>query len=208
LATGGTGKLFEFTTNSEIATGDGIRFAENLGARVENLDLVQFHPTGFIGESGEVLLISEAVRGEGAVLLNAKGERFVDELLPRDKVSQAILSQPDCVYLDISHRNPDFVKSRFPMIYERLSAHGYDLTRDRIPVRPCQHYLMGGIAVDANGRTTLPNLYAAGECASTGVHGNNRLASNSLLESVVFARRTAENIAENTGKNTERKTKC
>ncbi|MCL2754488.1 MAG: FAD-binding protein [Oscillospiraceae bacterium] len=224
LATGGIGKLFDFTTNSEIATGDGIRFAEQLGATLKDMDLVQFHPTGFSDSgrppanasgdlraagkpcllgtetSGVVLLISEAVRGEGAVLLNERGEEFTDELAPRDVVSKAILSEinqqisTDCVYLDITHKPPEFVKKRFPFIYEKLTEHGYDLTRDRIPVRPCQHYLMGGISTALNGATLVPNLYAVGECACTGVHGNNRLASNSLLEALVFARLTAQTI--------------
>jgi L-aspartate oxidase len=205
IATGGIGGLYEFSTNSRILTGDGIRFAEALGAKIENMHLVQFHPTGFAGgfTEGRAFLISEAVRGEGARLLNADFERFTDELQPRDAVTQAILAEEKRLnstnsnkfYLDISHKDADFVKARFPMIYERLLAFGCDLTREPVPIYPCQHYLMGGIAADTHGRTTVPALYAVGECSHTGVHGNNRLASNSLLEALVFGRLTALQLA-------------
>lgn len=207
LATGGIGRVYEFTTNSAIATGDGITFAYELGAPIKNLSLVQFHPTAFNNRhTRECFLISEAVRGEGAYLLNAAGERFMQryddrlELAPRDVVSHAIILESrrqdsQEFYLDISHKDPDFLKHRFPMIYENLRKQGYDLTRDRIPIFPCQHYLMGGIDVNADSRTALDRLYAAGECSHTGVHGSNRLASNSLLEALVFSRHAAMDIA-------------
>ncbi len=206
LATGGIGQVYQYTTNPEIATGDGIAFAHQLGARIKNLHLVQFHPTAFHGEnSRECFLISESVRGEGAVLLNGKKKRFMHrydsrlELAPRDVVSRSILKEQartgsDKFYLDISGEEPEFVRNRFPMIYEHVLAAGYDMTKEPIPVYPCQHYLMGGIDVDTEGRTTVDRLYACGECAHTGVHGNNRLASNSLLEALVFGRRIAEEI--------------
>ena len=208
LATGGIGRVYEFTTNSAIATGDGITFAYELGAPIKNLSLVQFHPTAFNNRhTRECFLISEAVRGEGAYLLNAAGERFMQryddrlELAPRDVVSHAIILESHRqdsqeFYLDISHKDPEFLKHRFPMIYENLLKQGYDLTTDRIPIFPCQHYLMGGIDVNADSRTALDRLYAAGECSHTGVHGNNRLASNSLLEALVFSRHAATDIAK------------
>lgn len=207
LATGGIGRVYEFTTNSAIATGDGIAFAYEMGAKIKNLSYVQFHPTAFNNKrTRECFLISEAVRGEGAYLRNEKGERFMQnyderlELAPRDVVSHAIVLESRKqnsteFYLDISYKDSDFLKKRFPMIYRNLLGQGYDLTKDRIPIFPCQHYLMGGIDVNDNSETSLPNLYACGECAHTGVHGNNRLASNSLLEALVFSRHAAEDIA-------------
>ena len=152
-------------------------------------------------------MISEAVRGEGAYLLNCNKERFMDryderlELAPRDVVSRSIIlesreTHSDNFYLDISYKDPEFVKNRFPMIYEKVMEQGYDMTKEPIPIFPCQHYLMGGIQVDDNSETTVPNLYAAGECSHTGVHGNNRLASNSLLEALVFSRQAALDIAK------------
>lgn len=207
LATGGIGRVYEFTTNSAIATGDGICFAYEMGAKIKNLSYVQFHPTAFNNRhTRECFLISEAVRGEGAYLLNCHGERFMHnydnrlELAPRDVVSHSIILEARKqnsteFYLDISYKDSDFLKKRFPMIYEKLLEQGYDLTKGRVPIFPCQHYLMGGIDVDSNSETSLPNLYAAGECSHTGVHGSNRLASNSLLEALVFSRHAAENIA-------------
>lgn len=207
LATGGIGRVYEYTTNSAIATGDGITFAYEMGAEIKNLSFVQFHPTAFNNRhTRECFLISEAVRGEGAYLLNKDGERFMHnyddrlELAPRDVVSHAIVlesrkQESSDFYLDITEKDSEFLKNRFPMIYSNLLEQGYDLTRDRIPVFPCQHYLMGGINVDSQARTGIENLYAAGECSHTGVHGNNRLASNSLLEALVFSRRAAEDIA-------------
>lgn len=207
LATGGIGRVYNFTTNSAIATGDGISLAYNVGARIKNLSYIQFHPTAFADKNNrESFLISEAVRGEGAHLLNCKFERFMDkyeperrELAPRDVVSKCIIQESLATksmdfYLDISHKDSDFIKNRFPMIHNKLLEKGFDLTKEPVPIFPCQHYLMGGIDVDTNGESTVSGLYAAGECSHTGVHGANRLASNSLLEALVFSRRIAENI--------------
>lgn len=206
LATGGIGRVYQFTTNSAIATGDGITFAYEMGAKIKNLSYVQFHPTAFNNRATrECFLISEAVRGEGAYLLNCHKERFMHnydqrlELAPRDVVSHSIILESrkqnsTDFYLDISYKDGEFLKNRFPMIYKNLLEQGYDLTKEPVPIFPCQHYLMGGIDVDSNSETTLPNLYACGECSHTGVHGSNRLASNSLLEALVFSRRAAENI--------------
>lgn len=207
LCTGGIGRVYPYTTNSAIATGDGITLAYELGARIKNLRLVQFHPTAFAAETGrERFLISEAVRGEGALLLNCRGERFMDrydergELAPRDVVSRSIMKEAartgsEDFSLDITFRGEDFIRDRFPMIYARCLEEGVDITREHIPVFPCQHYLMGGIDVNVYGDTTVDRLYAAGECSHTGVHGLNRLASNSLLEALVFARRTTYDIS-------------
>ena len=206
LATGGIGRVYEYTTNSKIATGDGIMLAYRLGAKIRNLHLVQFHPTGFANKlTRETFLISESVRGEGAYLLNCKKERFMHkyddrlELAPRDVVSQAIMDEEkatgsDEFYLDITHKDADAVKNRFPMIYENVLKQGIDMTKDSIPIYPCQHYLMGGIDITTNGKTSIDGLYAAGECSHSGVHGNNRLASNSLLEALVFSHRAADEI--------------
>ncbi len=207
MATGGIGRVYDYTTNSAIATGDGIALAYGLGANIKNLSLVQFHPTAFNNKhTRECFLISEAVRGEGAYLLNCKKERFMQdyderlELAPRDVVSHAIVSEgkkldSDEFYLDITHKDSEFLKNRFPMIYKFLLTQGYDLTKDIIPIYPCQHYLMGGINVSTNAESSIEGLYAVGECSHTGVHGNNRLASNSLLEALVFSRQAAEDIA-------------
>ncbi len=206
LATGGIGRVYKYTTNSAIATGDGIALASSIGAKIKNLHYVQFHPTAFAAAEGrERFLISEAVRGEGAYLLNCDGKRFMDryderlELAPRDVVSHAIMLESrrtgsERFYLDITHRDPAFIKDRFPMIHERCSTESIDITKEWIPVFPCQHYLMGGIDVDLNSKTRLDRLYAIGECSHTGVHGKNRLASNSLLEALVFGRRAAQHI--------------
>lgn len=208
ICTGGIGRVYKYTTNSAIATGDGIAFAHMLGAAIKHLSRVQFHPTAFAAEKNrERFLISEAVRGEGAVLLNCDGRRFAfdyddrGELAPRDVVSNAIMleakkTNSENFYLDITDKNPEFIKERFPMIYSRCLEEGVDITKDRIPVFPCQHYLMGGINVDLNARTSVEGLYAAGECSHTGVHGANRLASNSLLEALVFSRSAAQDITE------------
>lgn len=206
IATGGIGRIYQYTTNSAIATGDGIAFAHMLGAEIKHLSRVQFHPTAFAAENErERFLISEAVRGEGAVYLNCNGERFAfkyderGELAPRDVVSNAVIRESiatnsEKFYLDITHKDPEFIKNRFPMIYSRCLEEGIDMTKDRIPVFPCQHYLMGGIQVSDTAQTTVEGLYAAGECTHTGVHGANRLASNSLLEALVYARSAAENM--------------
>ena len=206
LATGGIGRVYKYTTNSAIATGDGIAFAYMLGAKISHLSRIQFHPTAFAAEKDrERFLISEAVRGEGAVLLNCNYRRFAfdydsrGELAPRDVVSNAIIRESiktnsENFYLDITDKPADFLKERFPMIYERCLEEGVDITKDKIPVFPCQHYLMGGINVDLDARTSIDGLYAAGECSHTGVHGANRLASNSLLEALVFSRSAVEDI--------------
>ena len=206
LATGGIGRVYDFTTNSAIATGDGIAFAYEMGANIKNLSLIQFHPTAFNDKhTRECFLISEAVRGEGAYLLNKNKERFMQnyderlELAPRDVVSHAIIMEgrrlnSDEFYLDISYKDSDFIRNRFPMIYEKLLAYGYDLTKEPVPIYPCQHYLMGGINVNTKAETSISDLYAVGECSHTGVHGNNRLASNSLLEAIVFAHEAADDI--------------
>ena len=206
MATGGIGRVYEYTTNSAIATGDGISLAHTLGAKIKNLHYIQFHPTAFANkQTRESFLISESVRGEGAHLVNCNFKRFMHhyderlELAPRDVVSRSIVEEAkrtgsNDFYLDITHEDPSFVKNRFPMIYKNLLLQGYDMTTDHVPIFPCQHYLMGGIHVDTNSKTTISNLYACGECSHTGVHGANRLASNSLLEAVVFSRRAALEI--------------
>ncbi|MCH5190968.1 MAG: FAD-binding protein [Oscillospiraceae bacterium] len=205
LATGGIGRVYKYTTNPSVATGDGIRLAYELGARIKNLSYVQFHPTAFNSDGREQFLISEAVRGEGAYLLNCNKERFMHryderlELAPRDVVSKAIIIESrrtgsNNFYLDITHRDREYLLNRFPGIYEGCLKYNVDITKDLIPIFPCQHYLMGGIEVDLNSRTTVSRLYAVGECSNTGVHGKNRLASNSLLEALVFAKRCADDI--------------
>ncbi len=212
LATGGIGRVYSYTTNPATATGDGIRFAYEMGAKIKNLSLVQFHPTAFNSPgSREQFLISEAVRGEGAYLLNKHKQRFMDayderlELAPRDVVSRSIIleshkTKSEKFYLDIRHRERSFLYERFPSIAAACLARGVDIAKDLIPIFPCQHYLMGGVDVDINSRTDLPGLYAAGECAHTGVHGGNRLASNSLLEALVFGRRAALDIKKQLGR--------
>ncbi|MDD4002708.1 MAG: L-aspartate oxidase [Clostridia bacterium] len=207
IATGGIGHLYRNSTNSVCCTGDGIAAAIRAGANIDNMEFVQFHPTALIHPdlSMKFFLISEALRGEGAILLNRKGERFMlkvhplAELAPRDIVSRAIISEMKqndlpCVYLDISFKGRDFLKKRFPKIYEECMKRGIDIAFNWIPVIPVQHYFMGGITTDLWGRTNINGLYACGECSCTGVHGANRLASNSLLECLVFGRRCALNI--------------
>lgn len=205
LCTGGIGRIYKYTTNPKSATGDGIRIAYELGAKIKNLSYIQFHPTAFNSEDGEQFLISESVRGEGAVLLNCNKERFMHryderlELAPRDVVSKSIILESrrtgsNNFYLDITHEDSEFVKWRFPGIYQGCMRYGVDMTKELIPIFPCQHYLMGGIETDIDAKTTVTRLYAAGECANTGVHGKNRLASNSLLEALVFSRRAAQDI--------------
>jgi len=220
LATGGIGRVYKYTTNSKIATGDGIVFAHKLGAKVSNISLIQFHPTTFAGvDAHERFLISESVRGEGAVLLNCHGQRFMPdydkraELAPRDVVSHFIIEESkktgsEKFYLDITAQDPEFIKNRFPAIYAKCLDEGIDITKDRIPVFPCHHYLMGGIDVNLNSQTSVEGLYAVGECSHTGVHGNNRLASNSLLEAVVFSRRAAAEISEKCLAGVDKPEKC
>lgn len=211
IATGGIGGIYKNSTNEKFACGDGIALAYRAGIDIENMEFVQFHPTGLYEEEkrGKRFLISEAVRGEGAILRNIEGIRFMDkydpermELAPRDVVSQAIYREmfdtwSDHVYLDIRHKTKDFLMHRFPTIYEKCLSLGIDMSKDLIPVSPIEHFLCGGIASDLNGHTSLENVYAVGECANTGVHGANRLASNSLLECIVFAKRIANEINAN-----------
>ena len=199
LATGGAGQVFAETTNPPVATGDGMAMARRAGAHLLDMEFVQFHPTALAVAGAPRFLVSEAVRGEGAYLRNAAGERFTAELAPRDQVARAIARENRAgrgpVTLDLSHLDPEHVRSRFPRIAAACARYGLDLTRDPIPVTPAAHYVMGGVATDLHGRATLPGLYAAGEAAGTGVHGANRLASNSLLEGLVFGARAAEAMA-------------
>ena len=195
LATGGAGHVYQNTSNPEIATGDGIAMAFRGGARVEDMEFVQFHPTTLNMPSAPHFLISETFRGEGAVLVNEKGERFMEkydtsrEMAPRDIVSHAIFNElkKGSVYLDIRHKGTDFVLNRFPMIHQECLKYGIDIGKDLIPVSPAAHYLCGGIKTNEYGETNIQNLLTFGECSCTEVHGANRLASNSLLESVVFS---------------------
>jgi L-aspartate oxidase len=202
LASGGAGQVYSDTTNPAVATGDGIAMAYRAGAAVSDMEFYQFHPTAFSALDAPRFLLSEALRGEGAYLVNAKRERFMEryhpllELAPRDVVARAITREgmDGPVYLDMRHVRED-LKARFPGISRFLAKYNLDLNRDLIPVRPAAHYLMGGVKTDVHGRTTLPGLYAAGEVACTGVHGANRLASNSLLEGLVFGVTAAETMA-------------
>lgn len=207
LACGGIGGLYARSTNFPLLTGDGCRVAHEHGVRLEHVDYVQVHPTGlYTRDPGRSFLISESARGEGAVLLDAHGRRFTDELQPRDVVSDAIFRQmaadgTDHVMLSFCHIPAERVRERFPNIWRHCLEEGYDITAQPVPVVPTQHYFMGGIHVDRYSATTMPHLYAAGETSCNGVHGKNRLASNSLLESLVFAERAARAIAsEQTGR--------
>ncbi len=200
LATGGIGGKYQHSTNYPHLTGDAVDVAKKHGIRLEHLDYVQIHPTTLYSKKpGRRFLISESVRGEGAVLYNKEKERFVDELLPRDVVTKAIHEQmekdgTDYVWLSMEHIPTETIRRHFPNIYQRCLEEGYDVTKECIPVVPAQHYFMGGIWVDADSRTSMECLFAAGETSCNGVHGANRLASNSLLESLVFAKRAAEKI--------------
>ena len=202
LATGGIGGLFKNSTNQRTLTGDGLAVAIKNGVAVKDLGYIQFHPTALYESKNEKrFLISESLRGEGAILLNSRGERFVNELLPRDEVSAKIYeeikkSNTPYVYLSVAHLNSSYIKHRFPKIYSECLKRGIDITKDNIPVAPAQHYFMGGIDVDLNSKTSMKNLFAVGEVACTGVHGDNRLASNSLLEGLVFSKRAAESVNE------------
>lgn len=201
LATGGIGGLFLNSTNYSHITGDSFALALKHNVELKDMNYIQIHPTTLYSKKkGRRFLISESVRGEGAILLNENGERFTDELQPRDVVTDAILKEmakfgTDHVYITLPTMSSDEARERFPNIFEACMDEGYDITKDMVPVTPAQHYMMGGVKTDINGRTTMEHLYAVGETACNGVHGRNRLASNSLLESLVFSKRAAELIA-------------
>lgn len=201
LATGGIGGLFLNSTNFPHITGDSFALALKHGVELQDMNYIQIHPTTLYSKKkGRRFLISESVRGEGAILLNENGERFTDELQPRDVVTNAIVKEmakfgTDHVYITLPTMSSEEASERFPNIFEACMDEGYDITKDRVPVTPAQHYMMGGVKADINGKTTMEHLYAVGETACNGVHGKNRLASNSLLESLVFAKRAAELIA-------------
>jgi L-aspartate oxidase len=203
LATGGAGRLFKYTTNSDVVTGDGIALAFQAGAEIIDTEFFQFHPTVLRLPGVAPFLISEAVRGEGGILRNVEGRRFMPEyvaeaeMAPRDVVARSIVyemqkTHSDRVFLDVTHLSPRLVTTRFPQIYRFCREHGMDITRGLIPVAPAAHYLMGGVKVNSWGETNIRGLFVAGETACTGVHGANRLASNSLLESVVFGKRVVQ----------------
>lgn len=207
LCTGGSGQVYRESTNPAVSTGDGHAIAYRAGAELRGMEFMQFHPTVLYIAGSSRSLITEAMRGEGALLVDRNGYRFMPdydqraELAPRDIVSQAIVSQMEktahsCVYLDLSHLDPDFVRHRFPGITTKCREFGIDVSKDRIPVRPGAHYMVGGVTVDRDGRTTVPRLWAAGEVASTGLHGANRLASNSLLEALVYGLHAGRGASE------------
>lgn len=202
LATGGIGGLFKNSTNFPHITGDAFALALKHGIEMKDINYIQIHPTTLYSKkSGRRFLISESVRGEGAILLNENGERFTDELQPRDVVTDAICKEmekfgTDHVYITLPTMTSEQAQKRFPNIFEACMEEGYDITKDKVPVTPGQHYMMGGIKTDINGRTSMAHLFAVGETACNGVHGKNRLASNSLLESLVFSKRAADLIAK------------
>ena len=210
LATGGLGRVFRETTNPDVATGDGVAMAWRAGAAIANIEFVQFHPTAFNVPGAPRFLLSEALRGEGAVLCNQAGEAFMSryhelaDLAPRDVVSRSIVEEmrrsgSPHVWLDLTSRPADFIRHRFPRIYETCLAYGVDIAKNAAPVHPAAHYAMGGVESDLDGRSTVFGLYPAGEVACTGVHGANRLASNSLLEGVVFGLRAGRAMTADEG---------
>lgn len=209
LATGGIGGLFLNSTNFPHITGDSFALSLKHGVELQNINYIQIHPTTLYSKKkGRRFLISESVRGEGAILLNENGERFTDELQPRDVVTNAIVEEmkkfnTDHVYITLPTMTSEEAKKRFPNIFEACMDEGYDITKDKVPVTPAQHYLMGGVKTDINGLTSMKYLYAVGETACNGVHGRNRLASNSLLESLVFSKRAADYIAKDKSKKEE-----
>ncbi len=209
LATGGLGQIYSDTTNPPVATGDGVAMAHRAGAEISDMEFVQFHPTALYLKNAPRFLLSEALRGEGAYLRNIELKRFMPkyheagELAPRDVVARAIahelelVKRPDAaVYLDLTHLNADRVRKRFPTIYATCMQYNIDIASELVPIRPAAHYAMGGVRTDLRGQSSLPGLYAAGEVACTGVHGANRLASNSLLEGLVYGARAAQNMRE------------
>ena len=211
IATGGASKVYQYTSNTDIATGDGIALAYRVGCDITNMEFNQFHPTCLYHPKAKHFLLSEALRGEGAYLVNANNKRFMHkyhpkkELAPRDIVARAIdfemkASGHECVFLNISHKSSSEVINHFPTIYKKLLTLGIDITKDKIPVVPASHYTCGGVVVDENAKTNIDNLYAIGEVAYTGLHGANRLASNSLLECLIFARTAASKINKSVSK--------
>ncbi|MBI4235021.1 L-aspartate oxidase [Candidatus Peregrinibacteria bacterium] len=206
LATGGIGQLFKHTTNPSISTGDGIALGINAGCKTKDMEFIQFHPTALDKKLSPLFLMSETLRGEGAILVNNKGEKFMKnrhllkDLAPRDVVAREIYQQlkKGPVYLDIRHKSSEFLKKRFPQIHEKLKEISIDMSKDLIPVTPAAHYLCGGIVTDLHGKTGIKNLFAFGEVTCTGVHGANRLASNSLLEALVFSNQIIKNLGKST----------
>ena len=213
LASGGVGQIYRDTTNPPVATGDGISIAYRAGCELQDMEFIQFHPTTLYLSSAPCFLISESVRGEGGVLRNSEGETFMTEyhkmgdLAPRDVVCRAIFSQmwrtkSENVFLDMRHLESGFLKRRFPNIHLTCKKYGLDITRDLIPVRPAAHFIMGGVRTDLNSKTNIKGLFSCGEVASVGVHGANRLASNSLLEGLVFGKRAGTSSSECLGRRT------